>query len=205
MGHGGHLCHWWRNIPQGPSTITSSFIWLFAVVVQLLSHVGLCNPRNCSMPGFPVFHHLKFMSIESMMPSSHFILCRSLLLLRSIFSKIRVFPNKLAFWIKWLKFWSFSVSISPSSEHSVLISFRIDWLDLLAIQGTLKSPLQHHNSKASILWYSAFFMVQFSYPYIITGKTIALSVRTFVGKVMSLLLIHYLSLSQLFFQGARVF
>ena len=151
------------------------------------------------MPGFPVFHHLKFMSIESMMPSNHFILCRSLLLLRSIFS------NKLAFWIKWPKFWSFSISIGPSSEHSVLISFRIDWLDLLAIQGTLKSPLQHHNSKASILWYSAFFMVQFSHPYIITGKTIALSVWTFVGKVMSLLLICYLSLSQLFFQGACVF
>ena len=116
MGHGGHLRHWWRNIPQGPSTTTSSFIWLFVVVVQSFSQVGLCNPRNSSMPGFPVFHHLKFMSIESMMPSNHLILCRSLLLLCSIFSKIRVFSSELAFCIRWPKYWSFSMSISPSSE-----------------------------------------------------------------------------------------
>ena len=108
---------------------------------------------------------------------------------------------ELALHIRWQKYWSFSINISPSSEHSVLISFRIDWLHLLAVQGTLKSLHQYHNSKASILWHSPFFMVQFSHPY----TTIVLSVRTFVSKVMSLLLICYLSLSQLFFQGARVF
>ena len=162
MGHWGPLCHWWRNIPQDPSTTPSAFIWLFVVVVPSFSQVGLCNPRNCSMPGFPVFHHLKFMSIESMMPSNHLCLCWCLLFLCAIFSKIRVFSNELALHIRWWKFWSFSISISPSSEHSVLISFRIDWLDLLAVQGTLNSLLPYHNSKASILRCSAFFMVQFT-------------------------------------------
>ena len=188
MGHWGYLCHRWRNIPQGPSTTSSSFIWLSVVVVQLLSHVGLCNPRNCSMPGFPVFHHFKFMPIESMMPSNHLFLCWYLLLLCSIFPKIRVFSNELALCIRWRKYWSFSMSISPSSEHSVLISFRIDWLDFLAIQGTLKSLLQYHSSKASILWCSAFFIVLLSHPHMTTGKTKALTRQTFVDKVMSLFL-----------------
>ena len=122
------------------------------------------------------------------MPPSHLILCRPLLLLPSIFPSIRVFSSESALHIRWPKYCSFSFNISPSKEHSVLISFRMDWLDLLAVQGTLKSLLQHHSSKASILWCSAFFTVQFSHPYMTTGKTIALTRRTFVGKVMSLLL-----------------
>ena len=127
------------------------------------------------------------MSTESVMPSSHLILCRPLLLLPSIFPSIRVFSSELVLHIRWPKYWSFSVSISPSNEYSGLISFRMDWLELLAVQGTLKSLLQHHSSKASILQLSAFFIVQLSHPYMTTGKTIALSRRTFVGKVMSLL------------------
>ena len=130
---------------------------------------------------------LKLMSIESVMPSNHLILCRPLLLLPSIFSSITVFSNESVLCIRWPKYWSFNFSISPFNEYSGLISFRIDWLDLLAVQGTLKSLLQHHSSKVSILWHSAFFMVQLSHPYIITGKTIALTRWTFVGKVMSLL------------------
>ena len=125
------------------------------------------------------------MSIESVMPSSHLILCRPLLLLPSIFPSSRVFSSELALHIRWLKYWSFS--ISPSSEYSELISFRIDWFDLLAVQGTLKSLLHHHNSKASILRCSAFFRIQLSHPYMTTGKTIALTRLTIVGKVMSLL------------------
>ena len=121
------------------------------------------------------------------MPSSHLILCRPLLLLPSISPSIRVFSNKSALHIRWPKYWSFSFSIVPAKEIPGLISFRIDWLDLLAVQGTLKSLLQHHNSKASILWRSAFFTVQLSHPYMTTGKTIALTRWTFVGKVMSLL------------------
>ena len=122
------------------------------------------------------------------MPSNHLILCHPLLLLPSIFPSIRVFPNESVLHIKWLKYCSFSFSISPSNEYSGLISFRIDWLDVLAVQGTLKSLLQDHTSKASILQCSAFFMVQLSHPYMTTGKTIALTMRTFVDKVMSLLL-----------------
>ena len=129
---------------------------------------------------------LKLMSIESVMPSNHLILCRPLLLLPSIFPSIRVFSNEAALHMRWLKYWSFSFSISPSKEHPGLISFRMDWLDLLAVQGTLKS-LQHHSSKASILLYVAFFKVQLSHPNMTTGKTIVLTRRTFVGKVMSLL------------------
>ena len=121
------------------------------------------------------------------MPSNHLILCRPLLLLPSIFSSIRVFSSESALHIRRPKYWSFSFNISPSNEHSGLISFRMDWLDLLAVQGTLKSLLQHHNSKASVLWCSAFFMVQLSHPYVTTGKTIALTRWTFVDKVMSLL------------------
>ena len=129
---------------------------------------------------------LKLMSIESVMPSNHLILCYPLLLLPSIFPTIRVFSNESVLPIRWLKYWSFSFSISPSNEHSGLISFRMDWLDLLAVQGTLKS-LQHHTSKASILRHSAFFTVQLSHSYMTNGNTIALTRRTFVGKVMSLL------------------
>ena len=126
------------------------------------------------------------MSIESMMPSNHLILCHPLLLLPPIPPRIRVFSNDSALHIRWPKYWSFSFNISPSNEHPGLISFRMDWLDLLAVQGTLKSLLQHHSSKASILWRSAFFTVQLSHPYMTTGKTIALTKWTFVGKVMSL-------------------
>ena len=121
------------------------------------------------------------------MPSNHLILCCSLLLLPSIFPSIRVFSNESALRIRWPKYWSFSFSINPSNEYSGLISFRMDWLDLLAVQGTLKSLLQHHSSKASLLWHSAFFIVQLLHPYMTTGKTIALTRWTFVGKVMSLL------------------
>ena len=129
---------------------------------------------------------LKFLSIESVMPSNHLILCYPLLLLSSIFPSIRVFPNESTFCMRWPKYWSFSFNISPSNEHPGLI-FRMDWLDLFAVQGTLKSLLQHHSSKASILQHSAFFIVQISHPYMTTGKTIALTRRTLVGKVMSLL------------------
>ena len=136
---------------------------------------------------------LKFMSIESVMPSNHLILCHLLLLLPSIFPRIRVFSSESVLHIRWPKYWSFSFSISPSDEYSGLISFRIDWFDLLAVQATLKSLLQHHNLKASILQHSAFFMGQLSHPYKTTGKTIALTIWTFVNEVMSLSLsIHSL-------------
>ena len=121
------------------------------------------------------------------MPSNHLILCRPLLLLPSIFPSIRVFSNESTLCIRWPKYWSFSINISPSKEYSGLISFRIDWLELLVVQGSLKSLLQHHSSKASILWCSAFFIVQLSHPYMTTGKTIALTRQTFVGEVISLL------------------
>ena len=127
------------------------------------------------------------MSIMSVMPCNHLILCHPLLLLPSIFPSIRVFSNESGLRIRWPKYWSFSFSISPPNEHPGLISFRMDWLDLLAVQGTLKSLLQNHSSKASILQCSAFFIVQLSHPYMTTGKTIALTRRTFVDKVMSLL------------------
>ena len=130
---------------------------------------------------------LKLMSIESVMPSSHLILCRPLLLLPSICLSIKVFSNESALPIRWPKYWSFSFSLSPSNEYSGLISFKMNWLDLLAVQGTLKSLLQHHTSKASILQRSAFFLVQLSHLYMTTVKTIALTRQTFVGKVMSLL------------------
>ena len=147
---------------------------------------------DCSMPGFPVYHQLlefaQTMSIESVMPSNHLILRHPLLLLPSILPSIRVFSNESALRIRWQKYWSFSFSISPSNEHPGLISFRMDWLDLLAVQGTLKSLLQHHSSKASILRCSAFFTDQLSHPYMTTRKTIALTRPIFVGKVMFLLL-----------------
>ena len=159
------------------------------------------------MPGFPVLHQLwsllKLMSIESVKPSIHLILCHPLLLLQSIFPRIRVFPNELVLCIRWPKYWSFS--ISPSNEYSGLISFRMDWLDLLAVQGTLQSLLQHHSSKASVLWCSPFFMVQLSHPYMTTGKTIALTRWTFVSKVMSLYF-NMLSVFVIaFLQGASIF
>ena len=138
-----------------------------------------------STPGFPVLHHLpkllKIMSIETVMPSTHLVLCHPLLLLPSVFLSIRVFSNESALCIRWPKYWSLSFSISPSNEYSGWISFRIDWFDLFAVQWTLKSLLQHHSSKASILLCSAFFMVQLSHPYMTTGKTIALTRWTFVG------------------------
>ena len=135
------------------------------------------------------------MSIESVMPSNHLTLCHPFLLLPSVFPSIRVFSNESALRITWPKYWSFSFNISPSNEHPGLISFRMDWLDLLAVQGTLKSLLQHHSSKAPILLHSAFFMVQLSHPYMTTGETIALTRCTFVGKVMSPLLICHLGWS----------
>ena len=161
-----------------------SRLWLF-VTPWITAHqasLSITNSRSS----------LRLMSIKSVMPSSHLILYRSLLLLLLIPPSIRVFSNESTLLMRWPKYWSFSFSISPSKEHPGLISFRMDWLDLLAVQGTLKSLLQHHTSKASILQRSAFFTVQNSHPHMTTGKTIALTRRTFVGKVMSLLL-HMLS------------
>ena len=143
---------------------------------------------DCSTPGLPVPHQLpEFTCIESEMPSSHLILCRPLLLLPLIPPSIRVFSSESTLHTRWPAYWSFGLSISPSKEHPGLVSFRMDWLDLLAVQGTLKSLLQHHRSKASFLWRSAFLMVQLSHPYMTTGKTIGLTSQTFVGKVISLL------------------
>ena len=149
----------------------------------------LCDPVNRSTPASLSITNSwslpKLMSIESVMPSNHLLLCCPLLLLPSIFPSFRVFSNESALNIRWPKYWSFSFNISPTNEHPGLISFRMDWLDLLAVQGTLKSLLQHHSSKASILRCSAFFIVQLSHPYMTTGKTIALTRQTFVDKVMS--------------------
>ena len=160
-----------------------------AATVNLLhSCLTFCNPMDCSMPGFPFHHQLLELAethvLESVMPSNHLILCRPLLLLPSIFPSIRVFSNESALHIRWPKYWSFS--ISPSNEYSGLVSFRIDWFDFPAAQGTLKRLLQHHSYKASLLQLLALFMVQLSHLYVTTGKTIALAVWTFVGKVMSL-------------------
>ena len=178
------------SLPLAPPGKPKIFDCLqFSSVTQ--SCLTLCDPMNRCTPGLPVHHQLpefiRLTSIESVMPSSHLILSRPLLLLPPIFPSIRVFSNELALRIRWPKYWSFSFNISPSSEHPGLISFRMDWLDLLAVQGTLKSLIQHHSSKASVLWHSAFFIVQLSHPYMTTGKTIALTRRTFVGKLMSLL------------------
>ena len=166
------------------STINSvqllSHVWLFATPWTTAHQASLSITNSQSL--------LKLISIESVMLSNHLILCRPLLLLPSIFPRIRVFSNESALRIRWPKYWSFTFNISPSNEHPGLISFRMDWLNLPAVQGTLKSLLQHHSSKASILQRSAFFTVQLSHPYMTTGTTIALTGRTFVGKVMSLLL-----------------
>ena len=165
---------------QFSSVQSLSRVWLFETPWTAARQASLSITNSRSLP--------KLMSTESVMPSNHLILCCPLLLLPSIFPSIRVFSNESALHIRWPKYWSFSFNISPSNEYSGLISFRMDWLDLFAVQRTLKSLLQHHSSKASILLCSAFFIVQLSHPYMATGKTIALTRRTFVGKVMSLLL-----------------
>ena len=153
----------------------------FSSVTQ--SCLPLCDPMDCSMPGFPVHHQFLELAqtVESVMPSNHLILCPPLILQPSIFPSTRVFSNESALRIRWTKDWSFSFSISPSNECSGLISSRIDWLDLLAVQGTLRSLLHHHSSEASILWCSAFFVVQLLHPYMTTGKTVALSRLYFLG------------------------
>ena len=154
-----------------------SHVRLFATLWTAARQASLSITNSRSLP--------KLMSIKLVMPSNYLILCHPLLL-PSIFPGIRVFSNESAIHIRWPKYWSFSFSISPSNEHSGLIFFRMDWLGLLAVQGTLKSLLQHHSSKASIVWHSAFFTVQLSHPYMTTGKAIALTRRTFVAKVMAL-------------------
>ena len=159
-------------------------LFSFSVVSDSLQPHGLQHAR-LPCPFIISWSPLKLMSMELVMPSNHLILCCPLLLLPSMLPNIRVFSNELALHIRWPKYWSFS--ISPSSEYSGLISFRIGWFDLLAVQGALKSHLQHHSLKASVLWHSAFFIVQLSHPYMTIGKTIALTRRTFIGKVMSLL------------------
>ena len=156
-----------------------SHVWLFATPWTAVRQASLSITNSWSPP--------KPMSIVSVMPSSHLLLYRPFLLLPSNFPNIGVFSNESALHIRWPKYWSFSLKISPSNEHPGLISFRMDWVDFLAVQRTLKSLLQHHSSKASILWCCTFFIDQLSYPYMTTGKTIALTRWTFVGKVMSLL------------------
>ena len=162
---------------------------------------------DCSTPGFPVLHYLpEFVqthAIESVMPSIHLILCRLLLRLLSFFPCINVFSSELALCIRWPNCWIFTFSISPFNECSGLISFRIDGFDLLTVQGTLRSLLQHHSLKASILWHSDFFLVQLSHPYITTGKTITLTTQTFVAKVVSCFLIHCPGLSELFLPRSK--
>ena len=162
---------------------------------SMLAFLSIINLRS---PPKPMF-------IELVMPSNHLILCCPVLLLPSIFPSIRVFSNESALHMRWPKYWSFSFKISPTNEHPGLISFRMDWLDLLVVQGTLKSLLQHHSWKASILRCSVFFTVKLSHPYMTAGKTIALTRWTFVGKVMSLFLICCVGLPQLSFQVASVF
>ena len=165
---------------QFSSVQSLSRVWLFATPWTAARQASLSITNSRSLP--------RLMSIESVMPSNHLILCRPLLLLPSIFPSIRVFSNESVIHLRWPKYWRFSFIISPSNEYPGLISFRMHWLDLLAVQGTFKSLLHHHSSKASILWCSAFFIVQLSHPYVTTWKTRALTRQTFVGKVMSLLL-----------------
>ena len=166
-------------ILQFSSVQVLSRVRLFATLWTTARQASLSITNSRSLP--------KLMSIELVMPSNQLILCHPLFLLPSIFPSIRVFSNESAPHMRWPNYWSFSFNNSPSNEHSGLISFRMDWLDLLAVQGTLKSLPQHHSSKASILQHSAFLIVQLSHPYMTTGKTIALTRQTFVGKVMSLL------------------
>ena len=186
----------WSDTELGKFYLCWVIICLFSSVqfssVQSLSHVRLfATPwiaaRQASLSITNSRNLLKLMSIELAMPFSHLILCHTLFFLPPIPPSIRVFSNESTLHMKWPKYWSFRFSICPSNEHPGLVSFRMDWLDLLVVQGTLKCLLQHHSSKASILWHSAFFTVQLSHPYMTTGKTIALTRRTFVGKVMSLL------------------
>ena len=183
-GTGSILCQG-TKIPRDTSVQFSSIpllshVQLFAIPWTVAHQASLFITNSWSL--------LKLMSIESVMPSNHLILCCPLLHLPSVFPSIRVFSNESALHSRWPKYWSFNFNISPSNKHSGLISFRMDWLDLLAVQGTLKSLLQHYSSKASILRCSAFFIVHLSHPYMTTGKTTALTRQTFVGKVMSLLL-----------------
>ena len=187
-------------VPCEQRNICSLLLWTESITVHLSSTSSVQSlsslwlfvtpwiaARQASLSITNSWSSLRLTSIELVMPSSHLILCHPLLLLPPIPPSIRVFPNESTFCIRWPKDWSFSFNISPSKEHPGLISFRMDWLDLLAVQGTLKSLLQHHSSKASILRRSAFYTVQLSHPYMSTGKTIALTRWTFVGKVMSLL------------------
>ena len=164
---------------QFSSVQSLSHVQLFATPWTAACQTSLSIPNSQRLP--------KLMSIEWVMPTNHLILCHPLLLLTSILPSIRIFSNESVLHIRWPKYWSFSFNISPSNEHSGLISFRMDWLDLVAVQGTLKSLLQHHSSKTSILPCSAFFIVQLSHPYMTTGKAIALTRQTLVCKVMSLL------------------
>ena len=168
-----------RSSVQFSSVQSLSHVRLFATpwITACQASLSITNSRSL----------LRLMPIESVMPSSHLILCRPLLLLPPIPPSIRVFSNESTLQLRWPKYWTFSCSISLSNEHPGLISFRMDWLDLLAVQETLKSLLQHHSSKTSIFWHSAFFTVQLSHPYMTTGKTIALTRQTFVGKIISLL------------------
>ena len=180
----GKVLHHWairedQNVVQFSSVQLLSCVWLFATPCTAAHQASLSITNSRSL--------LKLMSIESVMPSNHLILCHHLLLPPSIFPSIGIFSNESALPIRWPKYWSFTFSISPSNEYWGQISFRMDWLDLLAVQGILKSLLQHYSSKASILQHSVFFLVQLSHPYMTTGKTKALTRWTFVGKVMSLL------------------
>ena len=184
--YNGYVYTLWNSIQyavQFSSVQPPSHVRLFATTWTAECLVSLSINYSWSL--------LELMSFESVMPSNHLILCCPLLLPPSIFPSIRVFSNESVLHIRWPKYWSFSFSISPSNEYSGLMSFRMDWLDLLAVQGTLKSLLQHHTSKASILWCSAFFIVQLSYLHMTTGNTIALTRWIFVGKVMSLLLFFF--------------
>ena len=176
---GSKATHYWDMGLQFSSVQSLSHVWLFVTLWTAACQASLSFTSSWSL--------LKLMSIELVIPSNHLILCHPLLLLPSVFPSIRVFSNDSALHIRWPKYWSFSFNISPSNEHPGLTSFRMDWLDLLAAQGTLKSLLQHHSAKASVLQCSSFFIVQLSYPYLTTGKPIALTRRNFVDKVMSLL------------------
>ena len=184
----------WDYLLETFNNMTSISCSLRKVSSFLFSHSVVSDslwPMDCSVPGFPTITNtwslLKLMSMEVVMPSNYLILCCPLLLLPLIFSSIRVFSNESVLHIRWPKYWSFSLIISPSNEYAGLISFRMGWLDLLAVQGTLKSLLHHHSSKASILLHSAFFIVRLSHPYMTTGKTTALTRQTFIDKVTSLL------------------
>ena len=177
----GHIRYWKVKpvVTQFSSVYSLSHVRLFATPWITAHQASLSITKSRSL--------LKLMSIESVMPSSHLIICHPLLLLPPILPSIRVFSSESTLHMRWPKYWSFSFSVSPSNEHPGQISLRMGWLDLLAVQRTLKSLIQHHSSKTSIFWHSAFFTVQLSHPYMTTGKTIALTRRTFVGKVMSLL------------------